>query len=326
MIKELKWTKKSRIAIAILCIMLATASLIILSQMGQVAEAAILEPIQTQTVGTVFYDDFSSDLSNWTVVSGTWAIESGELSGQTSAFGERIVVNDLNLSDFTAEYKIRFISTTFYEIGLAFRGLSGIEPNNCYWVGVKKQGLFLHERRAGMTYTIGVYPFVPSLNVNYTVKVWASGSNVKVWLNGDLRIEGSSTGPTSGNIGIMAWSGGSEHAHINYVNVSEVETPVPTAYSLAVRAGATQIGITCSWSGSGNLTIANLTRSPTEAYYESDMSIYERTTASFDGTTTDTFNIRRAVLSISSTISEETWILNLNLTGVTTYQVSAEIS
>jgi len=324
-IKELKWTKKARIAVATLCIVLATASLIILSQMGQVAEAAILEPIQTQTVGTVFYDDFSSDLSNWTVVSGTWAIESGELSGQTSAFGERIVVNDLNLSDFTAEYKIRFISTTFYEIGLAFRGLSGIEPNNCYWVGVKKQGLFLHERRAGMTYTIGVYPFVPSLNVNYTVKVWASGSNVKVWLNGDLRIEGSSTGPTSGNIGIMAWSGGSEHAHINYVNVSEVETPVPTAYSLAVRAGATQIVVTCDWSGLGNITIANIT-SPTRTYYESDMGIYEKTTVSFDGVTTNYFNIRRAALSIPATSSEETWILNLNLTSVTRHQVGAEVS
>ena len=325
MMSKLKWTKKSRIAAVVLFVLLIPTGLVMLSQMNQVAEAAILEPIQSQTSATIFYDDFSSDLSNWTIVSGTWGIENGELSGQTSAFGDRIMINDLNVDDFSAEYKIRFVSATFYEIGLAFRGASGTEPDNCYWVGIKRSGLFLHERKLGVSYNLGTYSFGPSLNEKYTVKVWASGQSMKVWLNGDLRIEASGADFTFGSIGIMAWSGGSEHGHIDYVNVSEAATPVSTAYSLAVRAGATQIAITCSWSGSGNLTIANLT-SPTTTYFESDMSIYEKTTVTFDGTATDTLNIRRAILSTPSTISEETWILNLNLTDVTTYQVSAEVS
>ena len=319
-INKFKWTKKARITVAVLCIVLATASLMALSLMNQVAEAAILEPMESPPE-TIFYDDFSGDLSSWNIVSGTWAIENGELSGETSAFGERIMIEGLSVSDFTAEYKIRFISTTVYEIGLVFRGAQGTEPDNCYWVGIKRSGLFLHERKAGRSYTLGTYSFAPSLNVDYTIKVWTSGQSIKVWLNGNLRIEVSSTDFTSGSIGIMAWSGGSEHAHIDYVNVSEAATLVPTAYSLAVRAGATQIVTTCSWSGSGNLTIANLT-SPTTTYYESDMGIYEKTTLSGS----NIFNIKRALLSIDATTSPETWVLRLSLSSVTAYQVSVEIS
>jgi len=304
---------------------LATAGLVILSQMNQIAEAAILTPIDSQTGQTTFYDEFGGDLSNWTIVGGTWTIESGELSGQTSAFGERIMIKDLDVSDFTAEYKVRFISSTYFEIGLAFRGLSGIEPNDCYWVGVRSQGLFLLERKTGASLMLGSYSFSPSLNVNYTLKVWASGQNMKVWLDGDLQIEASNADFAHGSIGIMAWSAGSEHAHIDYVNVTVATSSVPTAYSLAVRAGATQIVVTCDWNGLGNITITNMT-SPMKTYYESDMSIYEKTTVSFDGIATSYFNIRRAVLSIPATSSEETWILNLNLTSVTRHQVGAEVS
>jgi len=57
---------------------LATASLLVFSQMNQVAKAAILEPIESPPE-TIFYDDFSGDLSQWTVQSGAWAIETGEL-------------------------------------------------------------------------------------------------------------------------------------------------------------------------------------------------------------------------------------------------------
>jgi len=241
--------------------------------MDQVAGAAILEPIESPPE-TIFYDDFSGDLSNWNIVSGTWAIENGELSGESSTFGERIMIEGLSVSDFTAEYKIRFVNAAVYEVGLVFRGTQGTEPDNCYWVGVKSSGLFLHERKSGRSYTLGTYSFAPSLNVNYTVKVWTSGQSIKVWLNGDLRIEAHSADFTFGSIGIMAWSGSSEHAHIDYVDLSETATLVPTAYSLVVRAGTTQVVTTCSWSGSGNLTIANLT-TPSTTYYESDMSIYE---------------------------------------------------
>ena len=325
MIKELKWTKKARIAITILCIVLGTAGLLIFSQMNQIAEAAILTPIDSQTEQTTFYDEFGGDLSNWTIVGGAWTIENGELSGQTSAFGERIMIKDLDVSDFTAEYKVRFISSTYFEVGLAFRGLSGVEPKNCYWVGVRSQGLFLLERKTGASLMLGSYSFSPSLNVNYTVKVWASGQNMKVWLDGDLQVEVSNADFAHGSIGIMAWSAGSEHAHIDYANVTVATSSVPTTYSLAVRAGATQIVVTCDWSGLGNITIANIT-SPTRTYYESDMGIYEKTTVSFDGVTTNYFNIRRAALSIPATSSEETWILNLNLTSVTRHQVGAEVS
>ena len=68
MVKEFLRSKRRLVGVAVVCMVL-TVSLTVWWQMGQVAEAAILTPYD-------FYDNFSGDLSQWTVVSGTWAIES----------------------------------------------------------------------------------------------------------------------------------------------------------------------------------------------------------------------------------------------------------
>jgi hypothetical protein len=94
----------------------------------------------------------------------------------------------------------------------------------------------------------------------------------------------------------------------------------------SVRTGVAQIVITCVWSGSGDIIISDLTRSVTEIYYESDMNIYEKTTASFEGSATTFLNVKRASLLVNALASQETWILNLGLNDVTSYQVNVETS
>lgn len=317
MIKELKLTKRRKLLGAVvICVALITSSTIFW-QMSQVAEAAILAGPYD------FYDNFNSDLSQWTVVDGVWVIENGELSGETSALGQRIMMKELTLHDFTGEYNVKFISAVHYEIGLVFRGVSGDEPNNCYWVGLKKQGLFLHERKTE-SYTLGSYSFSPVLDTVYTVKVEAKGEALKVWLNGMLRIEASNPDFTSGTIGFMAWSYSSEHAHFDDVKISSAgPIPlVPSTYSANVRAGVTQITVTCTWSSSGSITIKLV--SPITTYEEPSMNIYEKSKVSFDGTTSANLNIKRATLFISPPTFSETWTLQLDLAGVTTYEVSIE--
>ena len=127
----------------------------------------------------------------------------------------------------------------------------------------------------------------------------------------------------TGKIGLGVHTPG--HAHFDDVSVWGAEaTNVPSIYDVYVRAGATQIVVTCTWSGSGNLTMR--LASPTTTYYESDMSMYEKTRVSVNGTSISILNIKRAALSVVALTSSETWVLYLNLNDVTTYQVNVEIN
>lgn len=101
-------------------------------------------------------------------------------------------------------------------------------------------------------------------------------------------------------------------------------TGIPETYAVNVRAAVTQIVITCTWSRSGNITVK--LKSFTTSYYESNMSIYEKTIVSVHGSTTSILNVKRAALSIVAFTSSETWILYLSLGNVTTYQVSVKNS
>jgi hypothetical protein len=328
-IKELKWTKKARIAVATLCIVLATASLIILSQMGQVAEAAILEPVESPPE-LVFNDDFSGDLSQWTNVSGTWAIESSELDGETSGIEGWIYANTDPLSrPFTVEFNVTFLVTPSNG---KHGGMMIAHDESNRWA---TSGYEIDWRDEDVAYRIikfdcgavrRVNPFTQPTKINqgqeYHWKVVFGTSTITLYVDGVLIGSITDTTYTSGfHAGLWLFSNG-QHAHFDDVKVSIGGTS--GAYDVTIKEGVSQIVVTCAWSGSGNIKIANLT-SPTTTYYESNMSIYEKTTVSVPEITS-IINIKRAVLSIPTTTSSESWDLYLNLNGVTTYQVSVETS
>ena len=323
MISEFKWTKKARITVAILCVALTTASLMILSQMNQVAEATILTPIEPPP-GTIFYDDFSGDLGQWTKISETWSIENGELSGTGSSW-TIIVAGDIGWNDYVLEAKVKPISR--YEGTADSNHAPGIlarykDLDNFLMLYLHQGGtaITLGAKVAGKFIGIANADFVWSNDNWYTLKLEVAGLIAEAYVNGQSLFSASIPPDlANGKMGVEAYN---SHAHFDDVHVSGVG--LPEAYSLNVRAGITQIVVTCSWSGSGDITIANLTRSPTEAYYESDMSIYEKTNAFASGTGTSISNVKRAALSVAASASSEIWTLYLNLNGVTTYQVSVE--
>jgi len=94
-------------------------------------------------------------------------------------------------------------------------------------------------------------------------------------------------------------------------------------YNFAVRAGATKIIVTCTWSGSGDVAIRLI--NPSTTYNEAGMVIYEKMTIRAETTTTYDY-LKRAELRISAPTTEETWILQLAPQGVTTYTVNIEIT
>ena len=314
-ISELKWTKRTRLAVAVLCVALGTAGLVVLSQMNQVAEAAILTPIPS-TPQTVFYDDFSGDLSQWNFVSGTWAIEGEELSQNETASGYYTAYAGASWTDVIVEAKVKLIG------GHAFGAVLAryVDASNYYRLNIRTDSdrVQLAMMKNGVPRIIDEKAFTPSLGIWYELRLEIVGSTLRGYVDDVEYVSGTNEEFASGCIGLNTFA---SHVHFDDVVVSGVG--ISTVYSVNVRARATQILVTCTWSGPGNITI-QLTSPREEIYNESNMNLYEKTMV--DTKSQSIFNIKRAQLSITAPTSLEIWTLDLTLSDVTNYQVSVEIS
>jgi len=105
----------------------------------------------------------------------------------------------------------------------------------------------------------------------------------------------------------------------------------PASFSFNVRAGATQIVVTLtySWSGSGSpplgsITIAGPGGTPT--FEESGAVVYDRTSITVSGSTSTYSIIHRATFTIPAPGSAQTWTATISLPGISNYNVAIEVS
>lgn len=257
-ISELAWTKRRRLVGAVVICVVLVASLTILWQMGQVAEAAILTPYN-------FYDDFSGDLSQWTVVSGTWAIENSEYSQSDETRGRlHSIAGDPNWIDYTIEAKAKILSGMGAMIFFRYVDTNWYEA----FIRADINVAVISKHVAGELTWIASTPFTSEAGVWYELKVEVKGSNIRFYVDGALILETTDPTFTKGKTGLATLNA---HVHFDDVIVSDAsgaDIP-PSTYSVNVRAGVTQIIVTCTWSGSGNISIKLV--GPTTTYYESDM-------------------------------------------------------
>jgi len=105
----------------------------------------------------------------------------------------------------------------------------------------------------------------------------------------------------------------------------------PVSYSFNVKAGATQIVVTLtySWSGTGSppqgsIAIAGPGGTPT--LQESAAVTYDRTSISVSGSTTTYSIIHRATFTITAPGSTQAWTALISISGVSNYNVAVEVS
>jgi hypothetical protein len=311
MIKELKLIKRKKLLGAVIICAVLIASLTMLWQMSQVAEAAILTPYN-------FYDDFSRDLSQWTLMGGTWVIESEELSQSDSDAWEAFsVAGSGELGNYIIEAKAKLVSGLESSGGVVMRFT---DASNYYTFYIDPYSAVFAKRVDGTWYGLTWVLGTHDLNVWYQLKVNASQNTFKCYVDSILVIEITDTTFLEGRIGLRTKQCQARFDDVKVSDASGVE--VSSTYGMNVRAGVTQVIVTCTWTGSGNITIE--LASPTTTYYESDMSIYEKSKVSISGTTATTLNIKRAALHISATSTSEPWTLYLDLNDVAAYEVSVE--
>lgn len=168
----------------------------------------------------VFSDDFSGDLSQWTVFgAGTWAIESGELS-KDLGWGWVEGGNDA-WTDYSFECKIKAMDDAQQTIRIKAR-LSPDTLNNYelqynpLW-GVLRLGLMVD---GISTWKSSTTIETKQVGEEFTLKIVLSGSSITGWFDGTPRVSMVDNTFTQGKIGL----GGNRHAHFDDI---VVQNPIP---------------------------------------------------------------------------------------------------
>ncbi|MEM2110546.1 MAG: family 16 glycoside hydrolase, partial [Candidatus Bathyarchaeia archaeon] len=189
-----------------------------------------------------FEDEFENLRDIWVVDNGTWRIENEKLVGKTGAFGQNIMLTN-RFSDFTAEYRTKWMFGEVFEQGFIFR--AGSDPRTqCYIVFLSsyEDGTVRLCMRDGPhnSTLLQSAPFAPQKGKWYTVKITAKDENVQVWIDNELKINTTNNRFSSGYVGFMSWSGDEEWVLYDDLKIEYNLTHVLSSYSWEIPYSNTQ--------------------------------------------------------------------------------------
>ena len=348
MIKELKLTKRRKLLGAVvICVVLITGSTI-LWQMGQVAEAAILDP-HPGLVGWWRFDegegsaaeDSSGFGNHGTVYGATWVEgKHGKALGFDGVDDYVGVLDDdtLDIPDgLTVEVwvKVGALTATFQTI---------VEKNwnvlTSSWILQINSADYLEfyvKTADGLENAY--WSTAPTLDVWYHVVGVYDGANVKLYVNGSLKDSSTLIGSIGANANPV-WIGQSKNKGnpingaidevriynqaLSAAEIQEIFQKGPDFSSrllAKVPKGTTQFISTLSWQGDGSIGVT--IESPSKTYTEDMVPVYQKTVYSSDSG--DMLNIKRVVLSVAALSSDEDWYVVLEFDDVEDYRITVEV-
>ena len=168
----------------------------------------------------IFFDDFSGDLSKWTIIRGNWGIESGTLRLTGDNDGEIIkpigfsTLNDLrmqakfNFSDMTwityADLAVR--SNDIHEAGY-FTGIRPLDPDYGRW------GLWYWMTNHWQNVVSG--PSSYSNNTWYKMRIEAAGNSIRGYLNDTNAITTTNSLFSSGTAALAAHTQNGQYVYVD---------------------------------------------------------------------------------------------------------------
>lgn len=184
----------------------------------------------------LFFDDFSGDLSKWTVDSGTWTIISGELRHTLTNTEKFIHIAGLSLSDFAVEYKMRsnIKSKTVFG-GLLFRlqDTTNMYRQLMYYTNdVPDLGMMSGKRVAGVdSNTFTAWSWVA--DTTYKMRVLCYGNTQKFYStdyisNETTRNDVNWASGTIGLEGIYTSASGSQYYYFDDIRVRKYVSTEPS--------------------------------------------------------------------------------------------------
>ena len=203
--------------------------------------------------GVLFSDDFNDgDINGWTVESGSWSVNNGNLlaaeSGALSFLGQishvptdwdnYIFALDLNTeSGVDAGIEFRKNANSSYIFN--FRHGEG-------WFGTPEIKLFKKEN--GFAHHVTSTFNTQLLNsVWYHIKIMVVGEDIKLWVNDNLAFEYTDPGTNlkTGGIGFQSWTGaiGSIRIRFDNIKVTSLNAPSKTPLILIPGIGGSELKV-----------------------------------------------------------------------------------
>jgi len=191
-----------------------------------------------------FYDPFDADLSQWTHISGTWAIvnDGGDnvcsISGGSYVGGVVATVGSETWSDYTLEFDVKKVAGSYFNVVFRYKDSSHhylLEPSSdaIHIALFKKVGggyIELTSSRPLQNTTAGTW---------YHYKIVVQGSSIKVYVGGTLKFDIVDNSLPAGKIGIGAYS--DSVAYFDDVSIVSIDTTPPVITIATPADGAVYI-------------------------------------------------------------------------------------
>jgi hypothetical protein len=275
-----------------------------------------------------FFDDFSGDLSKWTIVSGKWQIENGELSAETNGFGQRIRANGFTFSNHAVHVKLKWISGTYFEGGPFVRGQAPNEQNNGYHTHLSAWP-YLERHRIGKMQNGSEYvPAVqgttnPSQNIWYycVFKLYQNMLKASISPLYSAEITAVDNTFSSGTLSLFTWSASAEHVHYDDLFVRKYVEPEPSHGAWGMEEVAEYIIIDQSFVSDGRADVGSIQTVSFHAKWNNNGSDVIWGSIYVNGTEHITNNTGWISFTVtSSQIGEQEWAVTaVNCGGVTAY-------
>lgn len=166
--------------------------------------------------GLAFLDFFSQYTENsnasltWSPT-GNWSVENQEYSGNGTSSSK---INDLTFSD--GNFETRFnIKTSGSVFGVKFKGP---DSTNSYYVKVNDTSDTISLHNA--TSQIASVSFSPALNTWYKLKIEASGTSIKIYIDVEVKISVTDSSYISGSYNALVIDSSASHVHFDDVRVN----------------------------------------------------------------------------------------------------------
>ena len=280
-----------------------------------------------------FFDDFNETLNKWTVIGGTWKIENGELSAETTAYGQRIRANNFNFGNQSVHVKLKWISGTYFEHGPYVRGQSPNEPNNGYITILSTWAYDSRHRISKMsgsseTTLAGQGTTSPSKNVWYgfTFGLYQNLLKSSVSPIYPTEISGTDSSFANGTLCLFSWSGASEHVHYDDLFVTKYVSPEPNHGWWGSEETGQYVLIDQTFVGDARANTGTVQTVGFHAKWNDNGSNIAAGTIYINYTEHSTDNAGWATFNASSaTVGNDKWIVTgVNCSGVTSFMQTAQ--
>lgn len=194
-------------------------------------------PVLAAEGDILLFDDFSDgNLNGWTIESGNWFINNGNLAGSKSgrAFGGRISSGSSAWDNYKIE--LDFNAQSGIDHGVGFRytpGGDSYEINFRHGTGLyNTPEIILRKNQSGVITTLFDTHSFPLVNQKwYRLKVELKDENIKAWIGETLIFDTTDSGTLvkKGTLTLSYWTGDISNIYVRFDNIKLTALAPPTS-------------------------------------------------------------------------------------------------